>query len=67
MRNPGWNQEQVWTASCDVTFNGVDFGPNLQYGKLTVVPAEIRLISYPSVTRRRIKEQVLCRMISVRE
>ena len=42
MRNPGWNHEQVWSASCDVTFNGVDFGPNLQYGKLTFLPAEIR-------------------------
>ena len=42
MRNPGWNQMQVWTASCDVKFNGVDFGPNLQYGKLTFLPAELR-------------------------
>lgn len=43
MRNPGWNHEQVWTAACDVKFNGVDFGPNLQYGKLTFLPAENRL------------------------
>lgn len=42
MRNPGWNHEQVWSASCDVTFNGFDFGPNLQYGKLTFLPAENR-------------------------
>lgn len=43
MRNPGWNTQQAWTASCDVTFNGLDFGPNLQYGKLTFLPAENRL------------------------
>ena len=42
MRNPGWNTEQVWSAACDVKFNGVDFGPNLQYGKLTFLPAQIR-------------------------
>lgn len=42
MRNPGWNTEQVWSASCDVKFNGADFGPNLQYSKLTFLPAEIR-------------------------
>ena len=42
MRNPGWNHEQVWSASCDVKFNGVDFGPNLQYGKLKFLPAENR-------------------------
>lgn len=42
MRNPGWNHEEVWSASCDVKFNGVDFGPNLQYGKLTFLPAENR-------------------------
>ena len=42
MRNPGWNQEQVWSASCDVKFNGIDFGPNLQYGKLKFLPAKVR-------------------------
>lgn len=42
MRNPGWNHEQVWSASCDVLFNSTDFGPNLQYGKLTFLPAENR-------------------------
>ena len=42
MRNPGWNHMQVWSASCDVTFDGVDFGPNLQYGKLTFAPAANR-------------------------
>ena len=42
MRNPGWNHEQVWSASCDVKFNGADFGPNLQYGKLKFLPAKTR-------------------------
>ena len=44
MRNPGWNQEQVWSASCDVKFNGIDFGPNLQYGKLKFLPAKEKTV-----------------------
>ena len=43
MRNPGYlNAEMLWEHSCDVLFNGVDFGPNLSYSSFVFTPAELR-------------------------
>lgn len=43
MRLPGYeNAQMTWTHQCDVLFDGVDYGPELQYSSFEFTPAAVR-------------------------
>ena len=46
MRLPGYiNNEMIWDHSCDVLFDGVDYGPCLFYSAFEFTPASVRRVS----------------------
>lgn len=46
MRLPGYiNNEMTWDHSCDVLFDGVDYGPCLFYSAFEFTPAPVRRVS----------------------